>query len=124
MWESHQELVGSFDSSLILEWTLALDTWEDTVKAEEEEELITHISDPDNMSTYAMVLDSSNPEEVGKEYGLEFYKKVWGDLSTQISITMPHILILGAFLESLSLRKYRAVERLKILYADVDLDRT
>ena len=71
-----------------------------------------------------MVLDAPNPEEVGNEDGLEVYKKVRGDVSTHIPITMPQSFRLGAFLESLSLRHDRAVERLKKLCADVASDRT
>ena len=36
-----------------------------------------------------MVLDAPNPEEVGKENGIEVYNKVWEDLACQISIYMP-----------------------------------
>ena len=71
-----------------------------------------------------MVLDAPNPEEVGNEDGLEVYKKVRGDVSTHIPITMPQSFRLGAFLESLSLRHDRAVERLKKLCVDVASDRT
>ena len=48
LWESHRDLVGSFVSSSLSEWMLDLDTWENTAKAEEEEELLKHRSDPDN----------------------------------------------------------------------------
>ena len=58
--------MGYFASSSILEWTLALNTWENTGKSEDEEESLNHRSDPDNKSTYAMVLNAPNPEEVGK----------------------------------------------------------
>ena len=70
-----------------------------------------------------MVLDAPNSEEVGKEYGLELYNKVWGDLASQISIAMPHKSRLGAFLEYISLRQDRAVELLQKLCADVAADR-
>ena len=57
-----------------------------------------------------MVLDAHNPREVGKEYGLKVYEKVWGYLASQISITMPQAFRLGSFIESLSLRQDRSVE--------------
>ena len=72
----------------------------------------------------AMVLGDPNPEEVGKEYVLEVYYKVWGDLDSQIYIAMPQTFRLGAFLESLSLRQDRAVYLLQKLCADVAADRT
>ena len=71
-----------------------------------------------------MVLDAPNSEEVGKEYELELYNKVWGALASQISIAIPHKFRLGAFLESLILRQYRAVELLKNVCANVATDRT
>ena len=48
LWESHRDLVGSFVSSSLSEWMLDMETWENTAKAEEEEELLKHRSDPDN----------------------------------------------------------------------------
>ena len=48
MWESHRDLVVSFVSSSLSEWMLDMETWENTAKAEEEEELLKHRSDPDN----------------------------------------------------------------------------
>ena len=111
LWESHRVLLGSFASSSLSEWTLDLETWDNTAEAEEEE-FINHRSDPDNKSTYAMVLDAPNPEEVGKEDGLEVYEKVWGAVASHISIAMTHTFILGDLQESLSLRQDKYVERL------------
>ena len=71
-----------------------------------------------------MFLDATNPEEVGKENGIEVYDKVWGDLASQISIAMTHTFRVGYFLESIRLRQDRAVELLQKLYADVAADRT
>ena len=71
-----------------------------------------------------MVLDAPNPEEVGKEDGLEVYEKVWGAVASHISIAMTHTFILGDLQESLSLRQDKYVERLQKLCADVALDRT
>ena len=82
LWESHRHLVGSFASSLLSEWTLDMDTWENTVKAEEEEESLKYRSYQDNKSTYAMVLDAPNPEDSRKEYGLELYEKLWGAVAS------------------------------------------
>ena len=118
LWESHRVLLGSFASSSLSEWTLDLETWDNTAEAEEEE-FINHRSDPDNKSTYAMVLDAPSPEEVGKEDGLEVYKKVWGAVASQLSITMPYTFRLGAFLEYLSLKQDISVERLQKLCSDV-----
>ena len=59
-----------------------------------------------------MVLDAPNPEEVGKEDGLEVYEKVWGAVASHISIAMTHTFILGDLQESLSLRQDKYVERL------------
>ena len=36
LWESHRDLVGVIDSSLLSEWTLDLETWESIGKSEEE----------------------------------------------------------------------------------------
>ena len=71
-----------------------------------------------------MVFDAPNPEEVVKEYGIAVYKKVWGSLESQLSISMPQTFRLGAFLESLSLIHDRAVEILQKLCTDVAVDRS
>ena len=55
---------------------------------------------------------------------MDVYAKLWGAVASQISITMPQTLRLGAFLESLSWRQYKSVERLQKLCADVASDRT
>ena len=46
----------------------------------------------------AMVLDAPKPNDVGKEGGIEVYKKLWGDLSSQIPLAMPQTFRLGSFL--------------------------
>ena len=51
-------------------------------------------------------------------------EKVWGDLDSQLSIFMPQTFRLGDFLESLSLRQYRAVEILQHLCNNVAADST
>ena len=70
-----------------------------------------------------MVCDAPNPEEVVKEDALEMYEKVWGISSSQLSISVPQTFRVGYFLESLSLRQYRAIELLKNLCSDVAADR-
>ena len=72
----------------------------------------------------AMVLDAPDPEEVGKEDGIEAYEKVWGDLSSQLSIYMTQIFRVGYLLESLILIQDRAVELLQNLCAGLATDRT
>ena len=62
MWTSHWDLVVSFSSSSISEWTLALNTWDNTGEAEEESPKC--IIDSYNKID-SMVFDSTNPEEVG-----------------------------------------------------------
>ena len=71
-----------------------------------------------------MGYDAPNPEESGKEDGLEMYKKVWGDSASRISIAIPHTFRVVSFLESLRFRQDRAVELLQKMCANVDLDRT
>ena len=61
-----------------------------------------------------MFFDYPNPEEVGKEDGLEVYEKVWGSSASELSITMPQTFRVGYLLESLRLRQDRAVDILKI----------
>ena len=58
----------------------------------------------------AMVMHTHNPEEFGKEYGLEVYEKVLGALSSQLSIATFQTFRVGDLLESLSLRQDIAVE--------------
>ena len=89
MWVYHRYLVLSFANSSISEWTLDMNTSENMRKAEEDSP--KHIFELYKHSTRdidAMVLDATNPEEVGKEDGLKGYDKLWGDLDFQISITM------------------------------------
>ena len=45
-------------------------------------------TDSDNIIN-VMVFYAPNQEEVGKEDGIEMYKKVWGYLASQLSIAMP-----------------------------------
>ena len=71
-----------------------------------------------------MVLYAPNPEEVGKEDVLEVCDKVWGYLSSHLSIALPQTLILGDFLESLSLMQDRAMDLLQNLCPYVAADRT
>ena len=58
LWASHQDLVVSFGSSSLSEWTLDLNTWENTWEAEED--LLKRSIDSDNIIE-AMVLDAPNP---------------------------------------------------------------
>ena len=64
----------SFVSDSISEWTLDLNTWNNTKEAEEESPKCS--VDLDNRDIYAMVFEAPNPEEVGKEDCLEEYEKV------------------------------------------------
>ena len=50
---------------------------------------------------------------MGKYDGIEVYEKVWGDLSSKISIALPQTFRLGYFLEYLRLRQYIYVGSLK-----------
>ena len=81
----------------------------------EKDEYLKHSIDSDNNPIDDMVFDDPNPEEAGKEDGIEVYKKVLVDLASKISIAMPQTFMLGDFLESLILRQDRAVEILQNL---------
>ena len=81
----------------------------------EKDEYLKHSIDSDNNPIDDMVFDDPNPEEVGKEDGIDVYKKVLVDLASKISIAMPQTFMLGDFLESLILRQDRAVEILQNL---------
>ena len=70
-----------------------------------------------------MVLDDINPEEVGKEDGIEVYNKVWGALESHLYIATPQTFKLESFLESLILRQDRAVELLQKICNYVAADR-
>ena len=81
----------------------------------EKDEYLKHSINSDNNPIDDMVFDDPNPEEVGKEDGIDVYKKVLVDLASKISISMPQTFMLGDFLESLILRQDRAVEILQNL---------
>ena len=57
-------------------------------EADEEESLKRSI-DSNNNPIYAMVLDDPNPEEVGNEYGIEVYDKVWGACALRSPLSYP-----------------------------------
>ena len=59
LWEFYRELMVSFSSSYISEWTLALDTWENTSEAEEEDSPKRSI-DSDNNLIDVMFFDAPN----------------------------------------------------------------
>ena len=52
-----------------------------------EEESLKRRIDSDNIIE-AMVFDGPNPEELGKEYGFEVYKKLWGNSYFKLSSAM------------------------------------
>ena len=115
------DLVVSFASSSLSGWTLALNTWDNTGKAEEES---PKCSIDSNNRISAMVFDAPNLEEVGKKDGLEVYVKVWGDLASQLSIAMSRTFMMGYFLEYIRSIQERAVELLKNLLVGVATDST
>ena len=100
MWGYHWDLVVSFVSSSLSEWTLTLNTWKNT--GEPEEESLKSSTESDHR-TEAMVFDEPNPEEVGTEYRLEVYEKVWGSSASQIYITIHHTFRVGALIDYLIL---------------------
>ena len=69
-----------------------------------------------------MIFDAPNPEEVGKEDGLELYDKLWGASASHISISMPQTFRMGYFLESLIFKQDRDMEILKNMCANVAAD--
>ena len=77
---------------------------------EESPKFIVELDKYSTMDIETMVMDNHNPEEVGKEYGLEVYEKVSGALSSQLSIATLQTFRVGDLLESLSLRQDIAVD--------------
>ena len=69
---SHRDLVVSFSSSSLYEWTLDINNWYNTEKVEEESpKCIFELDKHSTRDIDAMVLDAHNPEEIVKEDGLE-----------------------------------------------------
>ena len=121
MWVSHRDLVVSFFSYSLSEWTLDLNTWENTGEAEEE---LLKCSTYSDSRIEAMVFDAPNPEEVGNEDGVEVHDKVWGASASHLYISIPQTFRVGFLLESLSLRQDISVELLQNLCANVAAERT